>query len=541
MSALVAALVGAAAVAAGRPPRGWNSWNSYLQWVNETQLLAQADVMERSGMRELGWEYVISDGGWYYPSDKGKSITTEVIDEYGRLIPTPDRYPSGWKAICDALHSKGFKCGFHLFRGVPARAWEESIPIEGSPENYTVRDAGWDPALVQPHGAFYDINMEHPAATQFLDSMFKLYCSWGIDFIKLDGTSSGRYNETSFRAIEAYRAAIEKHCGGREVVISLSAGGPGIPDWPDPKGNNVNDTYAARVSKWVQMTRVTPDTWDIWDDNETSCPLKTKWATIKPQTTTGPYANVSGHSGCCWGGRIVKHFEEFARFAHLADDFGLFPDGDMLQMGRVGSYPNLTADVLEQYGVPRGAAPDWKPVLNCTVFQLNELKETGMEYDIGACPRHAYLTLEEQRSLITLWSIARSPLIMGGDLTSSGADVIALLTNGEVIGINDRARHASQVRLDDRSAVWRADDAAGEGRYFAALFNLAQDKQDVVVSLGDIIGEKGTRDGDVNCNVVELWSGVRSQARGTLRTNNPLPPHGTAVYRVGNCTGRGAG
>ena len=66
--------------------------------------------------------------------------------------------------------------------------------------------------------------------------MFKLYCSWGIDFIKLDGTSSGRTNETSYLAISAYRAAIDKHCGGREVVLSLSAGGPGVPGWPDPEG-----------------------------------------------------------------------------------------------------------------------------------------------------------------------------------------------------------------------------------------------------------------------------------------------------------------
>ena len=90
--------------------------------------------------------------------------------------------------------------------------------------------------------------------------MFELYCSWGIDFIKLDGMgSSGAPSFTSDGAgggkdkrvawpdgprmnprnggvpvAKAYRAAIDKHCGGREVVLPLSAGGTGIPGWQTP-------------------------------------------------------------------------------------------------------------------------------------------------------------------------------------------------------------------------------------------------------------------------------------------------------------------
>ena len=91
--------------------------------------------------------------------------------------------------------------------------------------------------------------------------MFELYCSWGTDFIKLDGVGSGRKNQTSYRAIEAYRGAIDEYCGNRDVVLSLSAGGPGIPEWPDMQHANVDDEYVKTVKPWVDMVRVTPDTW----------------------------------------------------------------------------------------------------------------------------------------------------------------------------------------------------------------------------------------------------------------------------------------
>eukprot|EP00039_Didymoeca_costata_P025303 m.12887 g.12887 ORF g.12887 m.12887 type:complete len:1151 (-) comp4749_c0_seq1:169-3621(-) len=537
--------------AAAKPMRGFNSWNSFAQWINETQLLAQADFMVSSGMASLGWEYVISDGGWYYPSDSGKGIMTEVVDEYGRFLPTPDRYPSGWKKICDTLHSKykqhPFKCGFHLFRGVASKAWELSLPIKNSPQGYTARDAGTN---LTTHGAFYDFNMSHPAATQYIDSMFELYCSWGIDFIKLDGVGGDtRKDETSYAAISAYRNAIDKYCTGRNVVISLSAGGTAIPGWGNATQQAMaapDDSYISRVSKAVQMVRVTPDTWDIWDDEpwQTPCPLTALWAKLKPPKGTSPeYANSTGHSGCCWGGRINKHFEEFAVFAHIADKYGVYPDGDMLQLGRVGSYPNLTAPTLRQYGVsdPSKAFPVPPAVSNCSIYQLLGLQSTGIMYDPGMCPRQSYLTYEEQRTLFTLWSIARSPLIMGGDMTQSPPEIIKLLTNKDVLGVNEFGRNATQVRLDRTNgiAIWVSSEDPNlfEGHgispaKFLAVFNLLNRSQDVDASFSLVFGSSKS----VTCtNVTDLWSHEALGAKQNHIVSRSIPRHGSVLYSLRGC------
>ena len=81
---------------------------------------------------------------------------------------------------------------------------------------------------------------------------------------------------------------------------------------------------------------MTPDTWDIWDDtpDQTACTLAEHWITtigpILARLTDPKDKNVTG-----WGGRIAQHFVEFA---NIADKFGVFPDGDMLQIGRAGSW-----------------------------------------------------------------------------------------------------------------------------------------------------------------------------------------------------------
>jgi hypothetical protein len=161
--------------ASSSPPRGWNSWNSFLQWASAADLLAQAEAMETTGLRAVNFSYVVADGGWYYDPACGNDYTCEQIDEYGRLIPDQGRYPDGWKGLCDQLHARGFKCGFHLFRGVPGLAYTRATPIKGSAEGFTVADAGFSPTSnnsgigpVQGHGAFFEINIEHPAATQYL-------------------------------------------------------------------------------------------------------------------------------------------------------------------------------------------------------------------------------------------------------------------------------------------------------------------------------------------------------------------------------------
>lgn len=81
-------------------------------------------------LKKYGWEYIVCDIQWYEPKAKDNDYNnfTELdMDEYGRLIPAENRFPSakggqGFKPIADYVHSIGLKFGIHIMRGIPRQA-----------------------------------------------------------------------------------------------------------------------------------------------------------------------------------------------------------------------------------------------------------------------------------------------------------------------------------------------------------------------------------------------------------------------------------
>ena len=90
-------------------------------------------------------------------------------------------------------------------------------------------------------------------------------------------------------------------------------------------------------------------------------------------------------------------------------------------------------------------------------------------------PRLSRLSYDETRTLITLWSIARSPLILGANLLQLDSFTESLLTNQDVIAVDQHSSNNKELLVDGSLVVWRADapkgDGMGKGSYYA-VFNL---------------------------------------------------------------------
>jgi len=69
------------------PPMGWNTWNTFGHDVCEELILRSADAMEKSGLKEAGYEYIVIDDCW----------SLRERDENGRLVPDPEKFPHGMK------------------------------------------------------------------------------------------------------------------------------------------------------------------------------------------------------------------------------------------------------------------------------------------------------------------------------------------------------------------------------------------------------------------------------------------------------------
>ena len=111
------------------------------------------------------------------------------MDEYGRLIPAPNRFPSseggkGFKPLADYVHSLGLKFGIHIMRGIPRQAVAKDTPILGS--KLTARDIARSNSVCFWNPDMYGVDANVEGAGAYYDSIFKLYASWGVDFIKCD-------------------------------------------------------------------------------------------------------------------------------------------------------------------------------------------------------------------------------------------------------------------------------------------------------------------------------------------------------------------
>src|ERR1051326_4707943 len=88
------------------PPMGWNSWHKFGCNVSEKLIKEMADAMVTSGMRDAGYVYLVIDDCWQVGRDA-----------QGNILPDPQRFPSGMKALADYVHAKGLKFGIYSDAG----------------------------------------------------------------------------------------------------------------------------------------------------------------------------------------------------------------------------------------------------------------------------------------------------------------------------------------------------------------------------------------------------------------------------------------
>ena len=245
------------------PPMGWNSYNCYGSAVHEDEVKANADYIS-AHLKQYGWEYVVVDFLWSYDNPVGSTIGNPfqkqledgsyvpwlTMDEYGRLMPQPTKFPSaftgkGFKPLSDYVHSLGLKFGIHVMRGIPRQAvWAKSkvLGMQGITADMIADTSSTCPWM----NHMYGLNMNKPGAQEYLNSILKLYASWDVDFIKVDDLA----RPYSVAEVEAYQKAIQ-HCG-RPMVLSISPGETPVKQ-------------AAHAAQYTNMWRMADDFWDNWD------------------------------------------------------------------------------------------------------------------------------------------------------------------------------------------------------------------------------------------------------------------------------------
>ncbi len=212
------------------------------------------------------------------------------------------------------------------------------------------------------------------------------------------------------------------------------------------------------------------------------------FSTSPGETPVGSGAHIAAHANQ-W--RVSDDFWDtwaalYAQFKRLHDwtpyrGPGHFPDADMLPLGKV---------------------------------------EAG---GVAATGRATRFTSAEQSTLMSLWSIARSPLIHGGDMTQMDAATLALLTNDEVLAVNQRSTRNRQLYRNGDLVVWTADSEDSGDKYLA-LFNTGAATANVPVTLSSL-GYSGAVQIRSLWDKADLGSFTGTFSRG-------IASHGAALYRL---------
>jgi alpha-galactosidase len=137
-------------------------------------------------------------------------------------------------------------------------------------------------------------------------------------------------------------------------------------------------------------------------------------------------------------------------------------------------------------------------------------------------PRESRFTPDETRTLLTLWSIARSPLIVGADLLRMSSATEALLTNPDVIAVDQHAAASQSVLHTADTAVWTSH--LDTGREAVAVFNL-KDEPATLSYPWSALGLSGA-----HYRVRDLWQRKDLGRKSSLSVT--LPPHASALFSL---------
>ena len=110
-----------------------------------------------------------------------------------------------------------------------------------------------------------------------------------------------------------------------------------------------------------------------------------------------------------------------------------------------------------------------------------------------------YFTQAEQRTMMTLWCMMRSPLMIGGEMTKNDDFTLDLLTKRDLLEIEKVTWCAHPLRTTEEESVWIAPRKDGKGLYLA-LFNLGEKKRAVTVTAEDVNVERPASPSTVESN-----------------------------------------
>ena len=459
-----------------RPVLGWSSWSSLRGNASAAKEEAVARAMVSSGLARLGYQYINQDDGWYVcpggfgsPAGNTHRHGAPSVDGWGIWIPN-DRFPAqgstnGIKALADYVHSLGLKFGIYVTPGISAEAVIKHTPVEANMAGHLTG---------KPSGYTAD-----QIAT---------------------GTPEQNYD----------CGGSEKDAGG---MVGLNFSSPGAQLFV----NSWADTLASWGVDFVKLDgiRYPADIAEIkaWSLalRQTGRPIAfdaTEGYTVKLAPTLEKYATQWEEAEdieCYSCDKGINNNESFP----ATDAFPLTVWTDPTETASLGGGPSKIVSRFDY-------AAQWAPYAHPGGFNDLDSVEVGNGSDDG-------ISLDARKTVLSLWSLASSPLILGSDLRYLAPEDLALLKNRAVLAVDQDGIAARRIRNAPTEQVFAKREHGAE--VIVGLFNTGTTGSEEISIGPRALGLPG----DCAAYTLEdLWSHRVSRSSGQITAR--VPPEGVALF-----------
>jgi hypothetical protein len=424
-----------------RPVLAWSSWSALRFGASAKIDEAEARALVRTGLKSEGFDYINQDDGWYQCPKVSYSGAHQnygpTVDRWGRWVTSQKNtantgaFPNhgsvnGIKALANYVHSRGLKFGIYLTPGISGNALARNTPVEANAHGRL---------LGKPDG----------------------YTADQITIGYTHGLKPSKYTKKLTDA-ENY------NCGG---TWELNYRTPGAQQFV----NGEADEFASWGVDYVKLD-------GILDHNTTdlrawATALKQSGRKIVLDTTEGAYDTA-----------IVPQLNRYANQWEYTPDVENYNSKTALT-----DYPSIyprfnSAALWEHFGGPAKGFNDLDSV------------EVGNGQTPAKVPSAAGdhgtdgLTLPGRETVLSLWSLAASPIILGADLRQLNAREnpvdLSLLHNRSVIGIDQDGISAKRVSVTPKSQVFSKTEPNGD--VIVGLFNTDYTQPEVVSTTAAQVG-----------------------------------------------------
>jgi alpha-galactosidase len=443
------------------------------------------------------------------------SLAASAQAEHARTIaPTPPMGWNSWDAFGFTIDEADFKANARVLATLKSLGWTYAVIDEGWYMQNTSGDKEeWRNYSLDDHGLLTPVTSRFPSAAH--GAGFKPLADW----VHAQGLKFGVHIVRGIpkRAVQDNLPIADSafHAGDAADTADTCAwddGDYGVRDNAAGQAyyNSMLRLYAAWGVDFIKVDCIADHPYKASEIRQIAVAINKTGRPIVLSLSPGPvqlshateiaqYAQMWRISNDIWDGwdfthdhsdndfpnGVVAAFDYLEKWAPFAKP-GSWPDADMLPFGSLTPYPG------------------WGE------------------------PRQSRLTQSEERTQFTLWCIARSPLILGGNLTKLDDFTKSLITNQAILDLNQTGYGARPVRdLPPEFAhvrVWTTSQGArGASRNIVALFNL----DDAPVTLHATWRQLGLGG---RHSYRSLWDG--RSAADSARFSVTLPAHGSTAWRL---------